>query len=159
MKRETGKMFATAFMVCALAFAAACNNKTATTNANGAGATNATAAGANGPAGSTPTATVRAYHEALIKKDGAAIKGRLTKEMVKNLEENANAMKISTDEAIKMTLTGAEAPPPAFETRNEKINGNDATVEIKNEKTGGGDAVPLVKEETGWKIAFEKKGA
>ena len=79
--------------------------------------------------------------------------------MLKILEDNAKAMKISTDEAIKMTLTGAEAPPPAFETRNEKINGNDATVEIKNEKTGGWDAVPLVKEETGWKIAFEKKGA
>ena len=69
MKRETGKMLAVACMVCALAFAAACNNKTASTNANGADATNTTAANANGPAGSTPTATVRAYHEALIKKD------------------------------------------------------------------------------------------
>jgi hypothetical protein len=158
MKRETGKMFALALLLVALGVAAACTNKTA--NSNGAaGATNATAPGADGPAGSTPTATVRAYHDALIKKDGAAIKGMLTKDMIRILEENAKAMKISTDEAIKQTLTGAEAPPATFETRNEKINGNDATVEIKNEKTGAWDAVPLVKEESGWKIAFEKKGA
>jgi hypothetical protein len=153
MKKPTGKIFALTLVIVALSVAGACSNKNANTNSAG---TNAPAV-SNGAAGSTPTATVKAYHEALVKKDGAAIKGMLTKEMLKILEENAKAMKISTDDAIKMTLTGAEAPSPTIETRNEKINGNDATVEIKNEKTGGWDPVPLVKEDTGWKIAFEKK--
>ena len=42
------------------------------------------------------------------------------------------------------------------ETRNEKITGDTATLEIKNEKTGKWDSLPFVKEDSEWKIAFDK---
>jgi hypothetical protein len=42
------------------------------------------------------------------------------------------------------------------ETRNEKINGDMATLEVKNEKTDKWDPLPFVKENGEWKIALDK---
>jgi hypothetical protein len=47
------------------------------------------------------------------------------------------------------------ANPPV--TRNEKIEGDTATVEIKNETTGEFDMkIPLVREDGMWKLARDK---
>ncbi len=42
------------------------------------------------------------------------------------------------------------------ETRNEKITGDTATLEVKNDKTGKWDTLPFVKENGEWKIALDK---
>ena len=42
------------------------------------------------------------------------------------------------------------------ETRNEKIDGETATLEVKNEKTDKWDTLPFVKENSEWKIALDK---
>ncbi|HEX8421805.1 MAG TPA: hypothetical protein VF634_00240, partial [Pyrinomonadaceae bacterium] len=55
--------------------------------------------------------------------------------------------------------TGMERKPmpdkmPA--SRNEKINGNDATLEIQDGESGRWDTVTFVKEDGQWKIALDK---
>jgi hypothetical protein len=42
------------------------------------------------------------------------------------------------------------------ETRNEKINGDTATLEVKNDKSEKWDTLPFVKEKDEWKIAMDK---
>jgi hypothetical protein len=47
-----------------------------------------------------------------------------------------------------------DAPANAPETRNEKIEGDKATLEIKDDKMDKWDTVPFVREDGQWKIAI-----
>jgi hypothetical protein len=49
---------------------------------------------------------------------------------------------------------GGTAAAP--ETRNEKVEGTNATLEIKNAQTGTWDKVYFAQEEGKWKIALDK---
>ncbi len=110
-------------------------------------------------AGSSPTATMQAYFEAMQKKDAEALKKTLSKGTLDMFEQFAKAQNPpkTLDEALKTGLssttnTGEKMP----ETRNEKIDGDKATLEIKNDKTGQFETVPFVKEDGNWKIAFDQ---
>ena len=46
--------------------------------------------------------------------------------------------------------------PNMPETRNEKIDGNTATLEIQNDQTKKWDAMYFVKEDGDWKVALDK---
>ncbi len=102
----------------------------------------------------SPADTFKAYVEALKKKDAATAKQLVSKGSLKMMEDAAKAQDKSVDEL----LTGSDAPAlkEALETRNEKIQGDAATLEIKNNVTGGWETMHFVKEEGRWKLALDK---
>lgn len=104
---------------------------------------------------SSPTKTFKAFFEASKKKDTAAMKKSLSKGTVDMFEKLAKEQNKSTDEMLKgIDKDGKDEKIP--ETRNEKITGDTATLEVKNEKTDKWDTLPFVKEEGEWKIALDK---
>jgi len=61
----------------------------------------------------------------------------------------------TTDEMLK-EVDKDDKSEKMPETRNEKITGDTATLEVKNDKTNRWDALPFVKENGEWKIALDK---
>jgi len=104
---------------------------------------------------STPSGTFKAFFEASKKKDVAGIKKALSKGTVEMLDKLAKEQNKSTDDMLKDVYKEdkGETMP---ETRNEKISGDTATVEVKNDKTGKWETLPFVKENGEWKIALDK---
>jgi hypothetical protein len=105
---------------------------------------------------STPTATFKAFYEASKKKDAAAMKKTLSKGTVDMFDKLAKAQNKTTDEMLKNIDKDDKTPEKIPETRNEKINGDTATLEVKNDKTDKWDTLPFVKEDGEWKIALDK---
>ena len=97
----------------------------------------------------SPTEVLKIFTEATKKKDIETIKKTLSKSMMRVVEETAKKQNISVD----AMLTKVEAP--SGELKNEKIEGDTATVEIKNEAASENDLMPFVKEDGGWKIALD----
>lgn len=111
--------------------------------------------------GSSPSATLKAYFEALQKKDAAGLKKTLSKGTLEMFEQFAKAQNPpkTLDEALQTGLASSTTTTDSNkvpETRNEKIDGEKATLEVKNDKTGAWETVPFVKEEGNWKIAFDQ---
>ena len=106
---------------------------------------------------SSPTATFKAYFEAQRKKDIPAIKKTLSKSSLEMMEKAAKEQNKTVDKAL---TEGLEAPgantEKTPETRNEKIDGNNGTLEVQNEQTKKWDTVYFVKEDSEWKIALDK---
>jgi uncharacterized membrane protein YgcG len=113
----------------------------------------ALAAAACNKAGSSPTATAKAFAEAVKNKDVQGIKNAMSKGSLAMMENFAKMQNKSLDEALKEP--NSSPPPTSFESRNEKITGDTATLEIKDEK-GKWDEIPFVKEDGQWKIALDK---
>jgi hypothetical protein len=104
---------------------------------------------------STPTEAFKDFYEAAKNKDVAALKKRLSKDLLSRMEESAKKDNKSLDEFL-----GEQAqrgiPPTLPETRNEKIDGDKATLEFKDTKSDGDNwrTVKLVKEDGEWKTNF-----
>ncbi|HEX8709712.1 MAG TPA: hypothetical protein VF723_15840 [Pyrinomonadaceae bacterium] len=111
------------------------------------------AAGCNKGAGSSPTATAKAFADAARAKDVEGIKKALSKGSLTMLEGFAKMQNKTLDEALKQPSNSNM--PANFESRNEKITGDTATLEVKDEK-GAWEAIPFVKEDGQWKIALDK---
>lgn len=105
---------------------------------------------------STPTATFKATTEAAKNKDVNAIKANLSQGSIEFLNNAAKIQKIPLDEAITNQLNLVNFGDKQIETRNEMINGDDATLEIKNPITGAWDKLYFTQENGRWKIAFDK---
>ena len=105
--------------------------------------------------GSTPTATFKAFYEASKKKDAAAIKKTLSKGTLDMFDKLAKEQNKTTDEMLK-EVDKDDKSEKMPETRNEKITGDTATLEVKNDKTNKWDPLPFVKENGEWKIALDK---
>ncbi|MDX6385910.1 MAG: hypothetical protein QOK48_3483 [Blastocatellia bacterium] len=104
---------------------------------------------------SSPTTTFKTFFEASKKKDTTAMKKSLSKGTVEMFDKLAKEQNKSTDEMLKgLDKDGKEEKIP--ETRNEKITGDSATLEVKNDKTDKWDTLPFVKEDGEWKIALDK---
>lgn len=106
--------------------------------------------------GSSPTATLKAFYEATQKKDAEGIKKTLSKGTLEMLEGFAKAQGKTLDESLKSGLANDTSSDKMPESRNEKIEGDKATLEVKNDKTGTWETVPFVKEDGMWKIAFDQ---
>lgn len=102
----------------------------------------------------SPTEIMKAYIEALKKKDAAVIKESLSKASLEGYEKSAKAQDKSLEEMIAVGEDLSDKPMP--EMRNEKIDGDTATVEVKMDDTEKWETVPFVKEGGMWKIAFDK---
>lgn len=100
--------------------------------------------------GSSPTATYKAYYAAMRNKDLAAFKKVLTKKDLQDVEDDAKKVKKSSDERLK-DLMAAIPLPKSDESKDEKIDGDKATLQVKNEKDEW-DNINFVKEDGEWKI-------
>jgi hypothetical protein len=103
---------------------------------------------------SSPRKTFEAYVRALKAKDAAAMKRLLTSETVKMHEQEAKSMGTTVDEIIKREMIVAEGQK-VVEFRNEKIEGERATLEVKN-SFGDWETIYFILEGGVWKI--DKKG-
>lgn len=102
----------------------------------------------------TPLDTLKAYTQAIKKKDTATMKALLSKGSLKMAADEAKSQNIATDEIIsRETLFSPEQK--ALEFRNEKTEGEAATIEVKN-SSGTFERIPFIRENGTWKIAKEK---
>lgn len=102
----------------------------------------------------SPTEVLNALNEASKTKDVAGIKNSVSRGTLKMIEESAKAQKMTVDE-----LLGKENGAPFKdlpEMRNEKIEGDTATVELKNAANNDWESVPFVKEDGVWRLALDK---
>jgi hypothetical protein len=104
---------------------------------------------------STPTLAYKALYEAVKKKDPEAIKKTLSKGTLEMMETYAGMQKKTLNEVVENGLTETTFAPKLPETRNEKITGDLAILEVKNEKTGQWDSLPFAKEDGVWKLAID----
>jgi hypothetical protein len=102
----------------------------------------------------TPLETLKAYTQAIKKKDTAEMKSLLSKGSIKMAQDEAKEQNVSVDEVIKKETLFSE-DQRTVEFRNEKTEKDTATIEMKN-SYGTWDIVPFVKEEGKWKIAKER---
>jgi len=83
------------------------------------------------------------------------MKALLSKGSLDLIERSARTQGTTTDELLRREASVKIQNAP--ETRNEKIEGETATVEVKNETTGEFDMkMPFVREDGTWKIARDK---
>ncbi len=102
----------------------------------------------------TPFETLKAYSSAIKKKDAKMMKFLLSKDSLKIHQDQANAQNLSLDEII-LQETLFSVDQRVMKKRNEKIEGDTATIEIKN-SFDTWDMIYFVKEDGIWKI--DKKG-
>jgi hypothetical protein len=103
----------------------------------------------------SPTEVFKAQNEARKKKDGATMKANLSKVSIELMDKTAKTLNKSVEEILVMEPAGVKAPEN-FEYRNEKIEGDTATVEVRTAGIEQWSIVPFVKEDGRWKIALDK---
>jgi hypothetical protein len=108
--------------------------------------------GKNEPA--SPLETFKTYVKALKQKDITTMKMLLTAESLQMLEREAKAQGVTVDDVVKKETLFTENQK-TIEFRNEKIDGQKATIEVKNQ-FGTWETVPFAFEDGQWKI--DKKG-
>jgi Domain of unknown function (DUF4878) len=149
--------------VCALALAAACSKGPTANNSNVAGTANnanssnirsAPVASTPSVTGSlsTPTITFMAFYEASKNGDVEAVKRTLSRSSLDFLTAEAKKDNKTLEAAITESLKISDIPKSTPEVRNEKIEGDNATLEIKDEKTNTWDSFRFVKENGEWKV-------
>ena len=102
----------------------------------------------------TPIDTFKTYITAAKKKDTTKMKLLLSSESIKMHEQEAKAQNVTLDDVVKRETLFNEGQK-VVEFRNEKIDGDKATLEVKN-TFGSWETIPFVREDGGWKI--DKKG-
>lgn len=96
---------------------------------------------------------VRAYCEAIRKKDDAALKKVLSAETFKMLERDAKDDGKSSVAEFLNSNEDVGTKPCA--TRNEQISGNTAIAEVTTESMPNGARIKFVKENGEWKMTNE----
>lgn len=103
---------------------------------------------------STPVDTFKAYALAYKKKDTTTMKLLLSDASLKMAEQQAQAQNVTVDDIVRNETLFSENQKDFF-FRNEKIEGDRATIEVKN-SFDSWDTILLVREEGVWKI--DKQG-
>ena len=99
---------------------------------------------------SSPTVAMKAYYEAARKKDFAALKNLLSEEYVKELSKSGLPFE-------RLMASATERVPPAMpEMRNEKIDGERATLEVLNHETKRWETFVFVRQRGAWKLALHE---
>jgi hypothetical protein len=109
---------------------------------------------ARAPQPSTPLETLEIYIKAVKRKDAKMMMRLLSDASVKMAEQQAKEQNVGLDEVLKNETLFTQ-DQKMFEYRNQKIEGERATIEVKN-SLNTWDTVPFVLEEGIWKI--DKQG-
>ncbi len=102
----------------------------------------------------SPTATLNNFVEASKNKDVEMLKKLLSKGSMEAVEKVAVAKNTTVEKILVNNVSASLKEMP--ETRNEKIEGDTATVEVKNKIVDSYETIPFVKEDGIWKIALDK---
>ena len=102
----------------------------------------------------TPIESFKAYVNAVKQKDTTKMKLLLSSESIKMHEQEAKVQNITLDDVVKRETLFTEGQK-TVEFRNQKIEGDKASLEVKN-SFGSWETVPFVREDDEWKI--DKKG-
>ncbi len=103
---------------------------------------------------STPLETLKAYTQAIKKKDTTQMKLLLSNASIKMAEQEAKSQNVTLDEVVRReTLFGENQKTVEF--RNEKIDDDKASIEMKDSFSSW-NTVPFVREQGVWKI--DKQG-
>jgi hypothetical protein len=106
------------------------------------------------PKPETPLDALKAYQQAVRKKDPTEMKLLLSKGSLKMAADEAASQNTTIDEVIKRETLFTETQK-TVRIRNQKIDGEQATIEVEN-AFGSWDVVPFNKEDGEWKIAKER---
>ena len=106
------------------------------------------------PKAVTPIESFKAYVNAVKQKDTTRMKLLLSSESIKMHEQEAKSQNLTLDDIVRRETLFAEGQK-TVEFRNQKIEGDNATLEVKN-SFGSWETVPFVREDDEWKI--DKKG-
>ena len=101
----------------------------------------------------SPSETMRTYYNGIKNKDLDAIKRSVSKESLIQMEEIAELSNKTLEDFL--ISSDDDLPKTMPEMRNEKIDGDTATLEVRDD-SGKWDQVPFIKEDGAWKIAFDK---
>ena len=123
------------------------SNSTATTDGS-----NQSVNCTNTPA-ANPTAAYIALFEAVKKKDTLTIRCQMSKQTLELANFMSQTYKKPFEEVLKNGMTESAMQPSLPEITNEKINGNQATIDVKK-VNGQWEQIPFVNEDGGWKLAF-----
>ncbi|MCY7377330.1 MAG: hypothetical protein LH472_15330 [Pyrinomonadaceae bacterium] len=99
---------------------------------------------------STPLTTLKAYTLAIKQKDTTTMKLLLSNGSIKMAEEEAKSRGVTLDEVVRRE-TLFDQTQRTVEFRNEKIDGDKATIEMKDSYNAW-NTVPFIREEGIWKI-------
>jgi len=102
----------------------------------------------------SPSDVLKTLNEASKSKDVAAIKNSVSKGTLNLIEESAKAQNTTVDELLQKDNGAPFKDLP--EMRNEKIEGDTATIELKNATSNDWETVPFVKEDGAWRLALDK---
>jgi hypothetical protein len=102
----------------------------------------------------TPIDTFKSYITAVKQKDTTRMKLLLSSESIKMHEQEAKAQNLTLDDIVKRETLFTEGQK-VVEFRNEKVEGEAATLEVKN-SFGMWETIPFVLENGEWRI--DKKG-
>lgn len=103
----------------------------------------------------TPTKAIEEFAKAYEEKNLVRVKMRMSGKTLEVMAKDASAKGAKLDDVVTDFMNKTDLPFEGVpETRNEKIDGETATVEVK-----AGDKwvpMPLVLENDKWRIAFDK---
>jgi len=105
-----------------------------------------------GETNATPKDAILAFVKALESKDEAAVKASLSEKTNKMLALQTKMTGRSVVDIFNSKEFEDISKVP--DMRNEKIEGDKATLEVKDPKDEKWDEMPLVKENGSWKLAF-----
>jgi len=98
----------------------------------------------------SPLETFKTYTKAIKQKDTTTMKILLSNATIKMHEKEAKAQGLTVDDIVKRETLFSENQK-SVEFRNEKIDGEKATLQVKN-AYGSWETVPFVREDGVWKI-------
>ena len=143
-------------VLCAAAFLAACGKAPTPNAAPGANssAARSSASPASGDSTSSPMAAYRETYDATKRGDLEGYKRNVTQATLDLIEKNAKEAGLTLDDALRKAMTSTPIPPTLPEMRNEKIDGDRATIEVSvgNQWV----TLPYAKENGTWKMALER---
>lgn len=102
----------------------------------------------------SPMEVLKALNQASKNKDVPTIKNSVSKGTLQMIGESAKAQNMSVDDFLKKDTGAVSKDLP--EMRNEKIEGDKATVELKDAATENWESVPFVREDGVWRLALDK---
>lgn len=134
-------------------------NTASTPSASPAATTTSSASPTTGDSGSSPTDALIAYIDAIKRKDAAAVKNLFSKSVLNEMEAEAKKRNKTVEAVIQEGLEeiSKDVPEGTPKTRNEKIEGDKATLELRDEKQDKWELVNLVREDGQWKIFFDNE--
>jgi hypothetical protein len=112
----------------------------------------AAAASCGGKKASTPTELFKNFYTAAKNRDADGLKSTMSKASLTYAESEAKKNGQSVDEFL--AAQGQYFPPNMPEIRNEKVEGDKATLEFKREGATNWSTARFVKEDGEWKVSL-----